>query len=338
MGEGRRSIRLRAWGSDRGDAAGGHPACESPHQRAQVSVPATVRTTKPRRQLQLTRGVADQRGIDVGKGSRNRAARAAALPRRCVWCGRSAPQIKLTGEHVLRHWYQEHMGQPGSATAQAEGWFEESTGQWRSRQRAMDVNPWNVTVREVCSDCNTFVLNDRLEVPVQNVLLKMMRAEAVQLGPRDLELVATWAAKTAMMRSLQDAGTRAIPETHFRHLRDELLPPPFTLIWAAAARAPAPVWTRHVRFNIQPGPSADIYARCHSTTLALGELMLLVVGADSQLGYDFLQDAARALAGRAVKQLWPSPPKKLRWPPTAVLSSKDVVDCSTALPQRLGGA
>lgn len=228
------------------------------------------------------------------------------------------------------------MSQPGNTAQHGQVWLDEETGIWQVRERTMDVNPWNVKIREVCGDCNTLVLNNRVELPVEQVLLAMMKAEAVELAAEDATRVATWAAKTAMMRSLQDSGPRAIPRNHFAYLRQNLQPPPHTLIWAGRAEAPPDTWTRHLRFWYLPEGEEGRRARCHSTTLILGELMLLVVGSDDEISFRALQEAAAIVRGPAWSHLWPSVPDALSWPPPATLTPENAVFFSAAIPHWLG--
>ena len=235
---------------------------------------------------------------------------------RCLFCGRGAPEVKMSKEHVLREFFQQHM-EIGQWRSDYAAVFAHENGLWESVGRTVPVSPWQVTVREVCEPCNNVVLNSDIEKPVEDTLLALMRGTALVLLPVGCRHVATWAAKTAVVRAAMDAGKRVIPQAAARHIVEHLEPPPFTVVLGGHCAAPPNTWTRHMRmfFTFDDAPPEE----CHVTTLILGELFLQVLGAGGSRSLARLTEAAAPSVrlGHLV-QLWPDPGVVL-WPPSVQL-------------------
>jgi len=121
-----------------------------------------------------------------------------------------------------------------------------STHSWSDRNKS----GYDATVR-ICKDCNTKILNNRIEKPFQVNLKAMVEGDAVALDSDAVTRMATWAAKTVMTRELLDKGMGdlSIPEWQYRWLHDYVSPPQTMLMYFGKAEYAPDKWDRHRRFR-----------------------------------------------------------------------------------------
>lgn len=187
---------------------------------------------------------------------------------RCLFCGRSAPDVKMTKEHVLRSWFQRFMETDNEGYAYVGMHRADDSNEVQLTERNIVASPWQLTVREVCKNCNTVLLNELIEKPIEDTLLAMMLAIPIVLLPTGSRAVATWAAKTAVVREAQDRGRRAITPNAAAHIVERLEPPPYTFVLAGLAEAPPNTFSRHIRLEFT---FESVLDSCHVTTFILGE-------------------------------------------------------------------
>jgi hypothetical protein len=159
------------------------------------------------------------------------------------------------------------------------------------------------TVNRVCKPCNEGWLND-LEKQVEDTLVSAIKGVKTELTHEMSMAVATWAAKTAAVRSLQDKEPQGIPNEHFRYIYEHRACPPNTAVWMAHIGYCRATSHRHVRRLSQLDGTNQTAAQ-HFTSLLIGHLGLYVSGSQAPLGLvHSLEQAQDELLQRAY-MIWP---------------------------------
>lgn len=182
-------------------------------------------------------------------------------------------------------------------------------------------NKIDLKVRRTCEQCNTGWMSD-LEHAAKPIIEPMIRAEQTLLGPREQEVVARWATKTAMMLDLVGPGQQEIPPEHLLHLFETGNPPANVRVWLAARtlieeeRLPSVemlyAHTGALRFQLSTG-ELDGYL----STLAPGFLVCQVLGLLPLEQYPPFEHGT--VREEPIVHVWPSTDRLLPWPPAIVL-------------------
>jgi hypothetical protein len=149
------------------------------------------------------------------------------MPRTCAFCGAPAD----SQEHVWPDWLRRATGTDEAmphVITQQRGFDEpEIIRQW-------DDQPYKLTVRAVCRDCNNGWMS-QLEHDAQRILSGMIAGRGREMHRGEQTRLATWAFKTAVMfdRVLPE-DSWIIPPAQAHALWDHLQPPPATRIWLAS--------------------------------------------------------------------------------------------------------
>ncbi len=229
----------------------------------------------------------------------------------CVFCGKCAPDVKMSKEHVLRAYFAKFFPGAGEKTVFNQR-FVAIDGSLKDIGRSIPNNPFTLTANDVCKPCNEGWLNTEVEVPAQDVLLSLMFGRQITLDKQAMKSVALWGAKTAVVRGLIDAGERVIPQHHYRYIKENLAPPPGTFVWAGFVDFDAKTFTRHLRFSlIEEGGTRTHF--CHVTTLVLGNLALFVLGNSRPEDSHTLQRVVRKLDSEQLVRVWPES-VTVNWP------------------------
>jgi hypothetical protein len=115
---------------------------------------------------------------------------------KCIFCGRTGADIKITREHTFSNWINEVL--PAAAVG-AEITYERSI---QHGPQAGTVNTWpakvvaDYTIRAVCTDCNSGWMK-RSEDAVAPLIEPMIKGQLAQLTVDQQLTVATWAAMKA---------------------------------------------------------------------------------------------------------------------------------------------
>ncbi|MCC0100716.1 hypothetical protein K7B10_39380 [Streptomyces flavotricini] len=266
--------------------------------------------------------------------------------KKCLFCGRSAPEVKMTGEHVLRRELinQVLWGAPKDRTETMHRGYSDGTQISMSRQVPQSI--LNQTLKDVCGDCNNGWMND-LENRAEKTLVPLLRGEHTHVAKAGAEVLATWAAKTAMVRARVDGDPYTVPEDHRIHIMTTNTPPANLTVWAAACEPHPSARTRHYKVGIEL-PSTPItetdedgetwvvgveakQSLGHVTTIVINHIALFIAEADSEaLHIDLVTTLDPT--GTATK-LWPGP-EAFNWPLSPTLTP-DQVDGIGGLTQPL---
>ena len=222
-------------------------------------------------------------------------------PTPCLFCGRTAPEVKITSEHVLRRWYRQHIEAVPDGVydrTSLSSVLDPETGKVVRADQVIPESAWEQRLREVCSDCNEWS-NNAIEVPAQSVALALMLGHPLSLSMAGSAHLATWAAKTAMVRDAAEPGMRTVSRDQWAWLRESASPPLGTAVFAGMVRERHPsALTRHRRIG---GPHE---ARTHISMFELAHLVLVVVGSDD-LGVSH-ELTTRLFEVPKMKPLWPA--------------------------------
>lgn len=231
--------------------------------------------------------------------------------RSCVFCGVGG---KLTAEHVWPAWLDQFIPAiPGGMTGYnhkhgtSDGGFESLFEYKRLDHRA----------RIVCKLCNGGWMND-LENRARPFLKEMISGGPVALDADAQQVIAAWAAKTAMCveRTFPNA-TQAIHKDYYRELYAHRSKPPDSLtVWAGCYGGATPYGISHRSWPLwrftrrQP-------SKMFQATYRIGYLIIQLLGAVIDDDFVLMNDRSQSLI-----QLWPPLEAKLIWPPNLVFGDE----------------
>jgi hypothetical protein len=235
--------------------------------------------------------------------------------RSCIFCGRSAPEVKMTREHVIRDWLGQQLraespGRSPNTTIKSVSYPDEARA-GPSQERP--VHLWDYTLNDVCGSCNHGWLNREVEMPVQRQLLAMIRGAPAIVTSREIAVkVATWATKTAYVFGVMQENWRVLTPDQIGHLRQTLTPPP--LVAVRLAHISYYEWLSIVSWSFGKlgGPREYGYV----SNLMIGEMMLQVIIAGGAMSFGAITSVLppHSIAS-SLAQLWPAPPVSVSFPP-----------------------
>ncbi len=237
--------------------------------------------------------------------------------KKCVFCGVAG--VKMTAEHIFARWIQEEMGSPGRAefeTAKQDG----------VRQNWMG-KPFSLTVKEVCGTCNNGWMSD-LEGRSQKFLKKMLRGEKLRLVAGSQQLLATWAAKTALVICRMNPENAILPLREYAFIYEHRKPSTSTIVWLSRHTpyvdgdrvAVSMTRNRSILQSIVSEDSADIRelvknGQAGVVMFSIGELVVTV------LSHDFPCEMSIGVNARFgarfednFQQIWPPIRHHFHWP------------------------
>jgi hypothetical protein len=131
--------------------------------------------------------------------------------KRCIFCGRSGSEVKITKEHVWPYWLRTHL-----KTQLLPGPLE-----LRKNETVIRTRPdvlFSVSPCIACIACNTGWMK-QLEERARPLLLPMLDGLNLELSPADQSIVAAWCAKTCFaVLHAQEPLPKIVPEKHHRRL------------------------------------------------------------------------------------------------------------------------
>lgn len=242
----------------------------------------------------------------------------------CVFCGGN----RVTREHVFPFWLREAVGGGGHATHYRLAPDDSVAGEATDYEAPWTAPEAEVVVRAVCTPCNNTWLND-LDHAVEPLIIPLIRNRPTQLGDEERTLLATWAAKIALLlehtRAVSDLTRRRslVPPAAFCELYEMRLPPAFARMWMLRVSppvigvwwrtGPVPVaWFDHEAARQIGAPNGSL------TTFVAGMLGFQLLYAPLTEPYEDLVRRRSDLGATFMRVLWP-PDTPLEWPPEAAL-------------------
>jgi hypothetical protein len=229
------------------------------------------------------------------------------VPRRCVFCG-GRP---LTREHVFPKWLTDVL--PAQDLFRGQDQYRilsrpDKTPAHLALPHREVREPFNAaTARAVCANCNSGWMN-AIEDSARPTLSRLIRGDSTELASADVEAVATWTVKTALMVQLTSVEGIAAFGQVYRNFFTDRRPPASAVVWAAATGAEdwalrAETVSALIATDEDSVTVADP-VNTTSATLGLGLLLLhTVLTARPSVSYPPLS----AIHPGAIVRLWPNP-------------------------------
>lgn len=230
-----------------------------------------------------------------------------------MFCG---SRDNLTKEHVYPRWLYRAMGVGGTVQI-----VRNTDGK---DEVIRSARAFDVTVREVCRECNNGWLND-LEQAFRTAMLPALQGHTrppTSLGIGSQEVVATWAIKTWLLaeRAAHQirGGSVESPGT-LLHLRREHAPPKTTQVWLGAVRVSDNTFTWLSSLSVR-----DTAGRSRGTVGAftVGAVVFVIYG--PMRPPDGVRGRYVKIGGDALVQVWPHEIDEARWPPPTILTPADL--------------
>lgn len=229
----------------------------------------------------------------------------------CIFCQKSASEVKITKEHILPKWMRKRI--PLSPDYQKNVLYTSTTQEVKPLVRNMPgLSPFEMTVSRVCAECNNGWLSIELEAPLQPIIEKLILSKSISLDIDIQRLLALWAIKTATLRALLDPGLNIIPEWVYNDIKNLTIPLGCTVYIGYCGEITESIITRYTRTKIK---DKNIFL----CTLQLKSIFLFISWCDPfAASSDDIKPALDSLFNTfckgSVKQLWPQKFKKIKWP------------------------
>lgn len=225
--------------------------------------------------------------------------------KKCVFCHRSPPEVKISGEHVLRAKLAKILPTEGMSTNWAQKFICPTSGELTEKQRKIPSGPFDHKVNDVCKECNEGWLNRSIEIPAEKYIEPAIVGAPILTSPEARHFIALWAAKTAAVRGLMDPLPRGVPEDHYRWIMENLTPPPHTYVWLAKCQFIPATITRHIRFYVIDHTSNTV-TPCHMTMLVIGFMALYILGCTAENNTRLeLRRTINKLDSEQIIRIWP---------------------------------
>ena len=265
--------------------------------------------------------------------------------KKCIFCERQPPEVKITGEHIFPDWLREIFPR-NETTTHTQGIITWPLVGPPNAPPSIKLSPkqghsGSRKVGAVCNLCNERWLSNLVEEAAKPILIPMITGRAGEISPSMQRTLATWAAKTAMTGEQIARDSAVIKQSQRTWLKERLEPPDGWVIWAAPYSGPE--WRNLGLFQhngrLELPPVNDGSAIQHSlglTFIGLGHLLLQVFHT-SWLGY---WDGV--LTARHVARIWPLTGTTIQWPSPYVFTDIETKYFSTymsrILDQRIDSA
>lgn len=235
----------------------------------------------------------------------------------CVFCGSDAP---LTLEHVFGQWLSR-IGLPMEKALH-------TAGHLNHLGRSMGVRvPFTQTVKSFCASCNNGWMS-KLEADAQRILTPFILDKPGRIEAGDLEAVATWAHKTAlvsMLLSSQDERDQGhgVPEAEYHALFETQGPLPDTNFWIG--RTDMPGWGARVT------PLVVYIGGNPITDVPQGYAMTVTVGALVLFGIRFTSPALSVDVETSfdLARVWPAE-EAVEWPAGRTVTPENYMELANA--------
>lgn len=243
--------------------------------------------------------------------------------RKCIFCEGDG---KMSKEHVFALWLREFFPRDAQTKHKSAfiSWPDEA-----SPSAPIDIRKpgqghvGSKKLRVVCEPCNNEWLSG-LETKAQHAIPPLIVGNRYNLLEGGQALLATWAAKTAMVAEHFKPTDAGITQGERTWLMNSLTPPEKWFIWIAPykGRDWGNLSIYQSRIGLSPTPvarpsEAPYYAQ--ATTFGLGHILFCVVsGSDPNMGRHFAGREADGLV-----QIWPAQVRSILWPPARIFGDRE---------------
>jgi hypothetical protein len=222
----------------------------------------------------------------------------------CVFCGGTP----VTLEHVWPRWVAAILADGGPVQVERRG-LDDEPATWQ--QVSLEV-----TVRRVCAVCNNGWLSE-LEQAAKPLLEPLILGGTQNLTPAELDTVALWCVKTALLFQFTHPERRDAPDDHYPWLYEHRTPPPNTFVWIAGyAGTKWSSWYMHQILGLREPGGHDRGDRGYCATVTAGALVFQVIGIDAIPPVEIEKASENE---QDIAQVWPSKGTALKLPPPLML-------------------
>ncbi|CCQ18112.1 Shikimate kinase [Rhodococcus sp. AW25M09] len=207
-------------------------------------------------------------------------------PRACDFCGRSAPEVSLSKEHVFARSLRDTVRHAEDHTYAS---ATDKSGQLKGGKAVRPVAMFDITSRRVCRECNSGWMSE-LEVAANPVLRRLISGEATLTGA-EVDVVRRWLVKTAVVDHMAEPNSeKPTPTVDPRDRRTVMDQIPGG--WVVTLAVLHSSWRNHTHRGSVALPKVrmvdgvEISERFHFATIEIGCMLGTVTGfgRDSDVG------------------------------------------------------
>lgn len=222
----------------------------------------------------------------------------------CIFCGKSAPEVKMSNEHVIRSFLSSYLPSTPTGTNWEQTYVCPERGRLVQRNRKIPRSPLQATSNDVCKNCNEGWLNNKVEIPVEQELGNLIQGRGQYIDQKTGQKISTWAAKTSMVRARMDTEPYPIPQAHHAHLMNTLTPPIGTYVWLGFAEYDPNTFIRQFKFSASYDENPR--QRGHLTTLIIGHMAIYVLGCEGKSVEEIIEPAIKYIDSHDLLRLYPN--------------------------------
>jgi len=239
--------------------------------------------------------------------------------RTCTFCGGG----NLTKEHVLPRWLSKVVS------------FDNSTGELRGdaeynevARRSIPISPGERQVRNVCAGCNQGWMSD-LETATEPVLTPLILGEERTLTAEEVDVLALWAAKTAVTTQFVMRDSGEIPRRQAAQIFERQRPAAEMQVFIAQMAEPWGVACipDRVHFGARRVITLGSASRVerlrvvlYATTITLERAVIQVIGTSDRMLYEPPRFAEEF---EGIRRIWPRP-RPLTLPRERLLTDREL--------------
>lgn len=240
---------------------------------------------------------------------------------RCIFCEKQPPKVKISKEHIFAEWLRVLFPRSPNATHTV-GIMSWAGTPGRSARtinsKVGQGHSGSKKVRAVCRECNGTWLSNLVEEPAKPLLLQMIKGERLDINSDMQQLLATWAAKTAITYDQIDPSRAVVLQSERTWLKDRLIPPGGWNIWAGSYSgvtwAELGIYQRSATLTVPGTDNNDLIVHnLQLTTIGMGHLFFLLINSSWPKIWEMLDELGNPQE-MLLDRIWPPQHSVIRWP------------------------
>jgi hypothetical protein len=240
----------------------------------------------------------------------------------CIFCTRQPPEVKISREHIFSDWLRDEFPRDASTTHTLGfiNWLSAPTlSQPIVNTKQGQGHAGSKKVRAVCRSCNETWMSTEIEDRAKPILIPLFNSEEVSINAEMQQVLATWAAKTAMTAEQVDPANAAILQHERTWLKEHLSPPREGWnIWIGSYGGMS---LRHLGIYQHLGklavPSVDkgtsTEHNLHLCLIGMRHLVFLIMSSSWPKVWDIFRSLGTP-NGVGLARIWPITEANITWP------------------------
>lgn len=246
--------------------------------------------------------------------------------KKCVFCQKSPPEVKITKEHILRKAIKKLLP-VDDATFRWSQRMNTGTSQltaWRVRH--FPTGPFDQTINRVCKQCNEGWLATDVEQVAEEYLFPLIKGEWLPIDRKGAWVLSMWAAKTAAISALREPLPCAASQAQFTWLMEQLCPDGLTHVWMGKCDDHPVTWLRQISYH-----EGDLSAeKAYGSTVVIGQVVFFTHRFSTSWMAAHLEPLINTLENYSILRIWP-PRKETRLLQLPVLPKEIIVHLSSGI-------